>query len=320
MIRRRRLLGAAVAGMAASSVRAADAYPVRPIRIVLNTAAGGQLDVTTRAVAQRLAETLGQPVIIDNRPGADGQLAIRHVKASPADGYTLLASANTFAQLPAMKLNPGYELSDFTGIGVMSHPPLILVTAPSQPDRTLADLLARAKAKPDALTYASAGVGTGNHMATALLLQHAGIQMRHVPYKGNPAALVDVMAGRVDVMFDGGNIAPAIRDGRVRALGVASPRRSPAVPGIPTIAEQGLPGYSFVLWHGLLAPAATPREVVQRLAAALHAALASESVQERLRQDGGEAGKMTPEQFTDFFRQDYQRTVKVVEAMGMARE
>lgn len=315
------VLGAALAA-ASLAAQAADPFPSRPLRIIVNSGAGALLDVTTRAVAQQMAENLGQPIIVENKPGADGQLGIRFMKGVPADGYTLLASANTIAQLPALKLDPGYDLAkDFTGIGLMNQAPLILVGAPSQPAKNLAEFIAQAKAAPDKMAYASGGVGTSTHMAAALFVHQTGVKMLHVPYKGNAGAMPDVLGGRVNMLFDGANSsAPHIKEGRLRAFGISSPKRSPAFPDIPTLAEQGLKDYSFHVYMGLVAPAGTPKEVVQRLAQALKSAQASEPVRDRFRRDGAEAGSMSPEEFTAFLRRDMERTVKVAADLGLAKE
>lgn len=300
---------------------AQDRYPSRPIRIIVNSAPGALLDITTRAVAQQMSENLGQPIVVDNRPGADGQIGIRAVKVAAHDGYTLLASSNTVAQLPAVKNEPGYELKDFVGIGIMNEAPLLMVTALSLPYRSLADLTAAAKAKPSMLSFASGGLGTTTHMAAAILMHQAGLSIVHVPYKGIATAMSDVIAGRVEFAFDGGNSSgPHIKDGRLRALGVTSAKRSPAFPDVPTLAEQGLPGYSYSVYLGLLAPAGTPNEIVQRLGQALRAALASVPVRERFRRDGAEPGTMTPEAFTQFLQQDLQRTMKVAADLSLAKE
>lgn len=318
-----RCLGAAVLAVAtASSALASDPFPNRPIRIVVNSSAGALLDVTVRAVAQKMSETLGQPFVIDNRPGADGQLGIRYVKAVPADGYTLLATANTIAQLPALKLDPGYDLvKDFVGIGMMTRAPLILVSSTTLPDKTLAEFIARAKANPNAMNFATAGVGTSTHMAAALFLHQTGLKMAHVPYKGNAAAMPDVIAGRVNAIFDGANSsAPNIAAGKLRAFGVSTAKRVASLPDIPTLAEQGLPNYSFSVYLGLVAPSGVPKDVVTKLSQALRTALASDTVQERIRKDGGEAGNLLADEFTEFLRQDMKRSVQVVNDLGIPKE
>ena len=310
-----------VMALGATLTAAAADYPNKPVRIVVNSAPGALLDATTRAVAQRMAEHLGQPVVVENNAGAAGLLGIRQVKSAPADGYTLLASANTIAQLPALRLEPGYDLKDFTGVGMMNRAPLVMVGTPGQPDKSLAELIARAKAGPDQMTYASAGVGTSTHMAAAIFLHQAGVKLVHVPYKGNAAAMPDVVGGRVSWIFDGANSSgPLVREGKLRAFGVTSPKRMAALPDVPTLAEQGLPSYSFFVYMGLVVPAGTPKDVVQRLSQALRHAQASDTVGDRFKRDGAEAGSMSAEEFTEFLRQDYQRTVKVVADLGLPRE
>lgn len=316
------ILGATVFVATATTAAAADSYPSRPIRIIVNSGAGGLLDVVVRLVAQHMGEELGQSIVVENRTGADGLIGIRVVKSAPADGYTLLASANTVAQAPAFKGDVGYSpVKDFVGIGMVDQAPMIMVGPAAQRARTLAEFIAEAKANPKSLSVASGGVGTSTHMAAALFMQQAGIQLLHVPYKGNAGALPDVMGGRVHAIFDGANTSgPAIREGRLRAFGITSPKRSPAFPAIPTLAEQGLPNYSFYAWHGLLAPAGTPQEVVKRLNQALQRALSDESVRARLRSDGAEPGAMTSEEFTEFVRQDAMRTMKVVSELQLPKE
>ena len=319
----RNLIGSfALLALGLPSFAHADAYPTRPVRIIVHSSAGALLDVTTRVVAQEMAKDLNQAVVVENRPGADGLLGIRAVKAAPADGYTILAAANTVAQLPAFKKDPGYDLEkDFTGIGMMNRAPLLMVGPPAQPSRTLQELIANAKANPNQLIMAHAGKGTSVQMAAALFMQQSGTKFLEVPYKGAAAAMPDVIGGRANVTFDGGNSSgPMIKDGKLRAFGITSANRSPAFPDMPTLAEQGLPGYSFYVYLGLLAPAATPKEVVDRLARALHAALQSESVAARFRSDGAEAGHMSPAEFTAFLEQDAARTVKVASELGYAKE
>ncbi|SPC21747.1 Bug family tripartite tricarboxylate transporter substrate binding protein [Cupriavidus oxalaticus] len=317
-----RLCGVIIMALAAGPTFAADAYPARPVRIIVNSAPGALLDVTTRAVAQQMAENLGQPVVVENMAGAAGLLGIRYVKAQKPDGYTLLATANTLALAQATKLEPGYDLArDFTGIGMMNKAPLIMVGFSAQPDKTLPQLIAHAKASPGTMSYATAGIGTSTHMAAALFMHQAGIKMLHVPYKGNAGAMPDVLGGRVNMIFDGANSSgPYVQDGKLRAFAVSSPKRLPAFPDIPTLAEQGLPNYSFYVYMGLAAPAGTPTPVVMRLAKALKAAQANEGVRERFRKDSAEAGNLSPEEFTAFLRQDLQRNIKVVADLGIPKE
>lgn len=315
------LCGAIIMSLAGPTL-AVDAYPARPVRIIVNSAPGALLDVTTRAVAQQMADNLGQPVVVENMAGAAGMLGIRYVKTQKPDGYTILATANTLALAQATKLEPGYDLArDFTGIGMMNKAPLIMVGFSAQPDKTLPQLIAHAKASPGSMSYATAGIGTSTHMAAALFVHQAGIKMLHVPYKGNAGAMPDVLGGRVNMIFDGANSSgPYVQDGKLRAFAVSSPKRLPAFPDIPTLAEQGLPNYSFHVYMGLTAPAGTPTPVVMRLAKALKAAQASDAVRERFRKDSAEAGNMSPEAFTEFLRQDLQRNIKVVADLGIPKE
>ncbi|HSV83386.1 MAG TPA: tripartite tricarboxylate transporter substrate binding protein [Ramlibacter sp.] len=307
---------------AAAAASAAEPFPVRPVKIVVNTAPGGLTDITTRLIAQKMGEKLGQSVVIDNRAGGDGLLGIRTVKAAPADGYTLLASAGTIAIQPAVKQDPGYDLlKDFAPVGPMIRSPLLMVVAADQPDKTLQDFMARARANPAKLSYASAGVGTTTHIGAAMFLQQAGLNMLHVPYKGNGAAMPDVMSGRVGMIFEAyGSGASKVKEGRLRALGVTSTRRLPGLPDVPTIAEQGVPNYSYYLYLALLAPAGTPKDVVQRLSEALRSALASKDLLDRFRDDGSEPMDMSSEQFTEFLRRDLQQMARLVGELGLTKQ
>ena len=307
---------------AATAAAAADAFPSRPIRIVVNTAPGGLTDITTRLVAQKMGEKLGQSVVIDNKAGADGLLGIRYVKTQPADGYTLLGTAGTVAIQPAVKLDPGYDLvKDFTGVGPMVRSPVLVVEGMSQPDQTLADFMARAKATPDQLTYASAGVGTTTHLGAALFLQQAGLKVMHVPYKGNGAAMADVIAGRVTMIFEAyGSGAGKVKAGQLKALAVSSTKRLPGLPDVPTIAEQGVPGYSYYLWLGLMAPAGTPKDVVAKLSDALHFALSSKELRDRMRDDGSEPMIMSPDEYNEFLKRDAVQMQKVIIELGIEKQ
>lgn len=306
----------------AGPAMAADAYPSRPIRILVNTAPGGLTDVTARLIARKMGETLKQSVVVENRPGGDGLIGIRDVKGAAPDGYTILASAGTIANQMALKLQPGYDLQkDFAGIGLMGRSPFLLVEEPKHPDRTLADFIARAKANPEKLTYASAGVGTVPHIAMETFMQQTGIKVMHVPYKGNGAAMPDVLSGRVDTILEAyGSSGAKITGGQLRALAVTSTARIPSLPDVPTFAEQGVPGYSYYTWMCLMAPAGTPKDVVQRLADALRAATSSAEVQERFRSDGMEAVNMSTDEFKQFLAREVARVTTLVNDLGIPRE
>jgi tripartite-type tricarboxylate transporter receptor subunit TctC len=301
---------------------AADAYPTRPVRILVNTGPGGLVDLTTRLVAEKMKETLGQSVVVENRAGGDGLVGIVAAKDSKPDGYTLLATAATIAIQPAVKRDPGYDLEkDFIGIGPMLRSPYMIVVGAREPDKTLADFIARAKKSPENMSYASAGVGTGTHMAAALFLKQAGLNLLHVPYKGNGPAMPDVMAGRVSMIFEAYNSGMSkVKDGTLRALGVTSTERLPGLPDVPTIAEQGIPNYSYYVYIGLLAPSGTPKDVIDRLSGALQSTLSDNEVQQRFREGGGEAMIMPPEKFNEFLKQDLVQTSRFVQELGIEKK
>ena len=317
-----RLLAGAIALACSASAVAADPFPVRPVRIVVPVAAGGWGDLATRLVAQRMSEKLGQPVIVENRTGAGGLLGIRSVKTAPADGYTLVSTGGTMAIQAALKLEPGYDpLKDFIGVGSMVRSPALMVVGPGQPEKKLADLMAQAKANPNKLSYASAGIGTATHIAGEMFLRDSGLKMLHVPYKGNGAAMPDVAGGRVSMMFDAfGSSASLLKGGQLRALGVTSTARLPALPDVPTIAEQGVPRFSYYFWLGIFAPAGTPKDVTQKLSDALRSALASSDLKERLQAAGTEAMPMSPEEFKEFVKQEVVQTNKLVAELGLPKE
>jgi tripartite-type tricarboxylate transporter receptor subunit TctC len=318
------LLAQGIAGLALTlpfAATAADPFPSRPIRIVVNTAPGGLTDIVTRMVAQKMGEKLGQSVIIDNRAGGDGLLGIRYVKTQPADGYTLLGCAGTIAIQPAVKQEPGYDLvKDFTGVGGIVRTPVLMVVGNSQPDKTLKDFVSRARANPGKLSYASAGVGTTTHIGAAMFLQQEKLDLLHVPYKGNGAAMPDVMAGRVGMMFESvGSGATKVKDGQWRALAVTSSQRVPSLPDVPTMKEAGVP-FSYHLWIGMLAPAGTPPDVVKKLSDALRFALTSKDVVERFRSEGSEAMLTSPAEFNDFLKREVVQMNKFVTELGIPKQ
>jgi tripartite-type tricarboxylate transporter receptor subunit TctC len=265
------LLVQGLSALCFSGTAAAQAYPSRPIRFIVPSAPGGALDLTTRLVAQKMSEKLGQAVIVDNRPGGDTLIGTRGAKAAPADGYTVLATATTYAMLPLTKADPGFDLKDFTGVGFMTRSPLLLNVGAGQPDRTLADLIARAK--KEKLTFASGGPAAPPNVACSLFLKAAGIEVTSVPYKGNGPGLLDVIANRVDMICDGYiSSAQFIKAGQLRPLAVTSKERIAPQPEVPTFIEQGV-NFSFDFWLGLLVKTGTPKEAVDKLSAALKYAL-----------------------------------------------
>lgn len=304
--------------LAVSSVVAhgalAQEYPSRPIRIVVPFAAGGGADFTTRAVAVPLAQALRQSVVVDNRPGGGGTIGTEVVTSAAPDGYTLVeASATTLAVLPVMTkvaYDPVRDLAPITLMGAQTH---MVTVHPSLPVRSVKELVALAKSRPGALNYASSGNGGPNHLGTELFKMAAGIDMIHVPYKGNGPALVDLVAGQVQVGLPTmATTMPFVRAGRLRALAVTSPKRSTVTPDLPTVAELGYPGFEVRSWYGLLAPAKTPPAIVQRLQQEIAGVLRRPDVLERFASDGIEPGGITPEEFTAFVAAEIKRWGGVV--------
>jgi tripartite-type tricarboxylate transporter receptor subunit TctC len=316
-----RLLCCCIALTASTLVSAADPFPTRPIRVVIPFAPGGLLDVNMRWIAERMSASLGQQVIIDNRAGGDGLVAIRSVKAAPADGYTLLATSSLFSQALALKQDPGFELDDFVAVGATSEAPLLMVGPVTQPDKTLTQLLARARANPEAVTYGSGGVGTAAWLAATMLAASAGVKMLHVPYKGIAATKPDLVAGRLNFIMDTpGSAAPFIKEGQLRVFGVSSLARLGAYPDIPTLAEQGIANFSYAVYGGVLARAGTPRDVVSRLDQAMRAVVTSEAYRERCRIDGCEPMALDSQQFAERIRQDMRNVAKLAADLGLPKQ
>lgn len=316
------LVAAAAMLSATHPVSAADAFPTRPIRIIVNTAPGGSTDVTTRVIAKHLGEYLKQSVVVDNRAGGDGLIGIHTVKSATPDGYTLLGSAGTIAQQMALRQEPGYDLlKDFIGLGIMGRAPFLMVVGAGQPDRTLADFIARAKANPGKLSYASAGTGTVPHFASERFLRQVGIKVVHIPYKGNAPAAPDVQSGRVDMIFDAFNSTSGrIKAGQVRALGVTHSSRLSALPDVPTFAEQGVSNYTAYTWFCLVAPARTPKQVVQWLYDALRSAKASPEIKQRFRDSATEDLDMSLDEFKQFLAREVLASKKLVADLGLEKQ
>ncbi|WP_269501677.1 Bug family tripartite tricarboxylate transporter substrate binding protein [Burkholderia sp. IMCC1007] len=307
----------------ATTASASDQFPVKPVHIVVAMAPGGMVDTVTRLLAPKLGQSLGQPVIIENRGGGGGLVGIRYVKDAAPDGYTLLAtSADTLGLQSAVRQDPGFVLRrDFAGVGPMVESPLLLDVGAGQPFKTFGELAAYAKANPDKLTYGSGGVGSATHFATAAFLQRTALKMMHVPFKGNGEALPEVMSGRISVIFDAPvSSAPYLKAGKLRALAVISPKRLAALPDVPTVAEAGYPDYSYVLYQGLMAPAGTPPAVVQRLSAALQAALSDKVLADRLRSYGLEPVAMSPTAFTNLLLKNEAGKAKLAAYVGMPKQ
>lgn len=317
------LLTAAILAAVLPAATQAQSYPAKPLRIVVPLAPGGNVDLVARALAQRLTESLGQQVIVENRPGASSLVGTQFVAKAPPDGYTILAMANTFSAVPAVLSRPGYDaLKDFTGVTQTCRLPQVLVVTPTLPVRSVKDLVALAKARPGELVYASAGLGSTGHFAAELFNKHAGVKMLHVPYKGNAPAIVDVIAGHVMMIYDQvSTSAPHVQAGKLRALAVTVRQPVPLLPGVPTIEQSGVKGYEYFTYNGLMAPAGTPREIVARLHADAAKALGNPAMREKFQALGVElAASSSPEEFTAYIRKDLASNIQLAKEAGIKLE
>ena len=298
----------------------AQNYPSRPIRLVVPYPPGGPLDIMARAIGQKLTEAWNQAVVVDNRPGAGGNIGADLVAKSPADGYTLLMGAvATHAINPTLYGRLPYDpVKDFAPVALVAQVPNILVVNPSVPVRSVRELIDLARARPGYLNFGSGSTGSTGHLAGELFNTMAGVRMVHIPYKGGAPAMTDLLAGQVQLMFDNlANALPNVRAGRLRALAVTTLARSPAMPDLPTIAESGLPGFDLTTWFGLMVPAGTPTEIVSRLNAEIVRALNAKDMRERLEKMGaGPPADNTPAHFAAFIRAEAAKYAKVVRDSG----
>src|SRR4051812_31664548 len=278
---------------------AQDTYPVKPIRFLVGQAPGGATDIVARMVAVKMNEPLGHNIIVENRTGAAGSIAAATVAKSPPDGYTLLVVSSSYAINPSLYTTLPFDpLKDLAPISLFAEAPFLLVVHPSVPARNVKELIAIARASPGTLTYGSGGNGSSGHLAGALFENLAKVKLSHIPYKGAGLALIDVVAGQISFMFASVlSSTPHVKQQRLRVLGVTSPKRSPALPNVPTVAEAGVPGYATTTWYGLLAPAGTRPQVIERLATAANKALHAPDLRERMLADGAEPYGSTPAVF-----------------------
>jgi tripartite-type tricarboxylate transporter receptor subunit TctC len=321
-MRKTRLLIACALPAALPAV-AAPAYPDKPIRMIVPFAPGGGVDFTARLVGQKLGAALNQSVVSDNRAGAGGVIGTDIAAKAPADGYTLLlGSAGPLAILPGMTKGLAYDpLRDFAPVALASSLPFLLVVHPALPVKTVAELVAYAKARPGQLNYGTAGSGSTTHLATELFKSMAQIDLVHVPYKGVAPAVADLLGGQVQMMSgDLSTLMPQVRAGKLRALAVTGAKRSALAPDLPTIAESGVAGFEASGWFGVLAPAATPRAVITQLNAAIVKALGEADTRERLAALGGDAGGGTPAEFGARIRDDLAKWGRLIRALGLRDE
>jgi len=309
------LLGCAFAAGAVN----AQPYPSRPIRVITTAPPGGTPDVVARMVTPGLSQVLGQQLVVDNRPGAGGLIAAETVAKSAPDGYTLMiCGQGPLTVLPHLQKQAGYDtFRDFAPVGLIAFGPFLLITHPSLPAQSVKALIALARAQPGRLNYGSAGNGAGNHLAMELFKSMTGVNITHVPYKGAPQAVADVVAGHMNMMFN--SIPPVLghlKSEKLRALGVAATRRSPQLPDIPTVGEAGVPGYESGNWFGLLAPAKTPKAIVVGLNGALARVVRAPEMRSLFEAQGTDPVGGSAEEFAVFIRREHDKYVKLVKLAG----
>ena len=319
---RPRLLAAVVLALAAP-LALAQAYPVKPIRLIVPFGPGSTVDIMARALAGPLFEQMQQPIVVENRAGAGGSVGVDAIAKAPKDGYTVgIGTTGPLAINPALQSRMPFDtLADLAPVSLIATGPNAVLINPGVPVRSVKDLVAYAKAHPDELNFASAGVGSTNHLAGELFKSVAGVQMVHVPYKGNAEALADLMSGRVQVLFSGlPPVMAQVQAGKVRVLAIAGPSRAASLPDVPTVADAGLPGAEVLVWYGLLAPAGTPREVIARLNAEVVKAMARAEIRARFLEAGSDPASSTPEEFSRMIRADLAKWKQVISTANIKVE
>ena len=316
-------LAIAAVSPAKASTPEASNWPTQPIRLIVPFAAGGSVDVTARGLSQLLSENLKQSVVVENRAGGGGRIGVDHTAKAAPDGYTIvLASAGTIAIAPHIYKDMPYDaMKDLEPITPVVDSINVMVVPADSPVQSAQDFIERAKAQPGKINFGSSGVGASDHMATELFTNMTGIQLTNIPYRGGGPAMIDLLAGRVDVMFSA--MAPAIANinaGKLRALGVTSSKRLENLPDVPTIAETAVPGYESIAWYGLFAPAGTPAAIVQKIGEATAEALEDTALRERLIQSGLIPVSSSPEEFRSFISQETEKWGKVVKDNGITAE
>ena len=309
-------LAALVVGAAPA---AAQNFPQKPVRTVIGYTPGGTTDVVARIIGQKLTELWGQPVIVDSRPGAAGNIGAENVARSPADGYSMLLGQNALAVSPAMYTKMAYDVQrDLATVTSASITPHVILLHPSLPARNVKELIALAKKKPNEFLMASTGHGNSDHMVAELFNTMAGIKMVHIPYKGGAPAMADLLAGQVQLMFDNlANALPQVKAGKLRALAVTTAQRSAFAPDLPTLAEAGVPGFDLTTWFGIFLPGNAPRDIVLRLNTEINKALNAPDMKDRLEKMGAEPpANNTPERFAAFIKVEFDKYARVIKASG----
>ncbi len=315
------IIGAAACAMAASGVACAEDYPTRPIRVIVGFGAGSGADITARVVGARMSEILGQQLVVENKTGAGSSIGADYVAHASNDGYTLFLA--TISQPINAAITPRLNfdfVKDFAPIVLVSTIPNLLVVNPSLGVKTVPELIALAKAKPDSLSFGSSGVGTGTHLAAELFKVLAGVQMVHVPYAGSAQAITDLLAGRIQLVFTpASTVIQHVRDGKLVALATTEKKRAAIAPDVPTMGEAGLPGFDTGLWFGLLAPAGTPKPAIDKINAAVNEAIKSEQVIKALQPQGIDLLGGTSDEFARYIATEMERWDQVSRAAGLKK-
>jgi tripartite-type tricarboxylate transporter receptor subunit TctC len=319
-----RTLAALLPALVCAPASAAQStYPTKPIRVIVGFAPGGGTDIATRTLGGKLAESLGQPIVVDNRPGAGGQIGNALAASAAPDGYTLLMTANgPHAIAPSLYPSVGYDIfKDYAAISLVNTNPYVLVVHPSVPAASVKEFVAWLNAHPGKANFSSAGNGTPAHLAGELFKSMANVTMAHVPYKGAAPALAGLIAGEVNVLFSEMlTVVPQLKSGKLRALAVTTAARSSFLPDLPTVAESGIKGYDVSVWYGLLAPAGTPKPIVGRLNTEVVRAVATPDLKERFAKMGSTAASSTPGEFDALIKRDYERWNRVIKNAGIKPE
>ena len=299
--------------IAGAGAALAQPYPSKPVRMVIAFPPGGTSDFVGRVVAAKLAEFLGQPIIVDNKPGAAGLIGTQAVQQAAPDGYTILLAPSDFTLVAGLQSKPPYDpVKDFAAVGLLINYPHVLVAYPGLPAKDAKELIALAKAKPGQLNFASGGNGASNHISGVAFTHAAGVDITHVPYKGNGPAITDLLADRVQLLFTSmGPVEGHLKSGKLKAIAVTGPKRLAALPDVQTVSENALPGYEFMTWYGLAVPAGTPRPIIDRLNADLRKTMASAEVREKLANIGGDLAVNSPEEFTAMLKSEVGRWQKL---------
>ena len=313
---------AAMVALTGASLAMAQAWPAKPIRMILAFPPGGPTDIVSRVLAQKLSEQLGQQVLVDNKPGAGGNIGAELAAKSPNDGYTIFYNTSAIVINPALYGRASYDtLKDFVPVTLTAAIPMVLVVNPSVPAKTMKEFVDLVKSKPGQFNYSSSGTGTITHLASAMLSSQMGLATQHIAYKGSAPGLVDLAAGQTQFMTDTINTAlPYVKDGRLRAIAVTSAKRSSVLPDMPTFAESGLPGFDAAAWQGVVVPAGTPQDIVTRLNAELNKALQDAGVRARLAAQGADVLGGTPADYAAYIRAEMPRWAKAIKDSGAKAE